>query len=215
MNLVINNEVDKKQIDADLMILIELAAEAYQVFSALGNLTEDLRVLSFNAEFASGRAGAKGNCVRVLTQATRELVNALSRRYKNITKVCVSAKESALAVKKVFAADFAGALAANGECEDLRQFLQVNEQMASEMAAISTIAQECDGISVAIAVEAATAGVFREEFQQVADTMHKYVEELQDMITRVGRNVRRVREQGERLMGFLADHVTSESRVVE
>lgn len=197
--------LSKEQFSRDSDLLIELSAEAYRVFSALGNLTEDLRVLSFNAEFASGRAGAKGNCVRVLTQATRELVNSLSRRYENIQTHRLTSRDMAISLKRELGEKDDPNYNVENATEELRSLLRANEQLASEMSSISAIAQECDGIAVAIAVEAATAGVFREEFQQVSDTMHRYVEELQSMVTQVGRNVRRIKDRGNRLLDRLDD----------
>ena len=205
MNTVSNFSVSKEQLGRDTDLLIELSAEAYRVFGALGNLTEDLRVLSFNAEFASGRAGAKGNCVRVLTQATRELVNALSRRYENIQSNREVTRDAATAIKNTLTRSSGSAYNTEKSTEELRSLVRANDQLSSEMSAISAIAQECDGIAVAIAVEAATAGVFREEFQQVADTMHRYVEELQNMVTKVGRNVRRFKDRGGRLLDRMTE----------
>lgn len=205
-------KVSKEQYTRDTDLLIELSAEAYRVFGALGNLTEDLRVLSFNAEFASGRAGAKGNCVRVLTQATRELVNALSRRYENIQNHRETTRDAAVSIKHAVGnVEEASGFDTEKSADELRSLVRANEHLASEMSAISAIAQECDGIAVAIAVEAATAGVFREEFQQVADTMHRYVEELQNMVTQVGRNVRRVKDRGGRLLDRMSDSNTTQA----
>ncbi|MHA1597735.1 MAG: hypothetical protein ACTSV1_03350, partial [Alphaproteobacteria bacterium] len=50
---------------------------AFHSFSGLGELSENMRILSLNAELAAGRAGDHGNAVRALTQYTRELVNRL------------------------------------------------------------------------------------------------------------------------------------------
>ena len=221
-----STNVVSEQVNRDATQLLELCVEAYSVFSALGNLTEDLRVLSFNAEFASGRAGAKGNCVRVLTQATRELVNNLSRRYENIEHLKGKANTFADGARQALGGAAPVPATADPQeggpppevlvaqanrqdaprlIEQLRELVRLNDQLSGEVGSIGAIAQECDGIAVAIAVEAATAGVFREEFQQVADTMHRYVEELQNMVTQVGRNVRRARDRGTRLIDRLGD----------
>ena len=50
----------------------------FHAFTGLDALSEDLRVLSLNAELAAGRAGNAGRAVRALTQYTRELVNRLN-----------------------------------------------------------------------------------------------------------------------------------------
>jgi methyl-accepting chemotaxis protein len=212
MNTISSFSVSKEQFSRDTDLLIELSAEAYRVFGALGNLTEDLRVLSFNAEFASGRAGAKGNCVRVLTQATRELVNALSRRYENIQSNREVTRDAATVIKNTVAISNDSAYDVEKSTEELRSLVRANDQLSSEMSAISAIAQECDGIAVAIAVEAATAGIFREEFQQVADTMHRYVEELQNMVTKVARNVRRFKDRGSRLLDRMSESQNKSSK---
>lgn len=205
--------------------------EAYQVFSALGVLTEDLRVLSFNAEFASGRAGAKGNCVRVLTQATRELVNNLSTLFSNIETLEARSYQHAAEAMDTFrrregvakamevrsrtrssnvdgggfsaetVTMLRGALQQEMKKggDQVRHMVTSTEQLAANSEKISAIAQECDAIAVAIAVEAATAGEFQMEFEQVSETMHRYVTELQQMVGKVNRSVRAARETGNRL----------------
>ena len=52
---------------------------ALRAFFRLRELSEDMRILSLNAELAAGRAGSAGVAVRALTQYTRQLVSQLNR----------------------------------------------------------------------------------------------------------------------------------------
>jgi len=51
----------------------------FEAFQGLGDVAEDMRILSLNAELAAGRAGQYGVSIRALTQYTRELVNRLEQ----------------------------------------------------------------------------------------------------------------------------------------
>ena len=67
-----------EHIQSDSNALFSKCLFAFQSFSKLGELSENMRILSLNAELAAGRAGEHGSAVRALTQYTRELVNRLS-----------------------------------------------------------------------------------------------------------------------------------------
>lgn len=215
----------KRETGSDIEQFYGYSLDAYQVFSSLGVLTENLRVLSFNAEFASGRAGAKGNCVRVLTQATRELVNQLSGLFEQIEGLesqnyaaatrgllirghaeRMESKQAEADNERLNAAieearkdEEGGKLSEDGLAALVNELVRCNEDLAMNSARISAIAQECDAIAVAIAVEAAVAGEFQQEFDQVASTMHRYVDELQKMVGSAGRAIRRAKDAGARM----------------
>lgn len=219
----------KRETGSDIEQFYGYSLDAYQVFSSLGVLTENLRVLSFNAEFASGRAGAKGNCVRVLTQATRELVNQLSglfdqietlegQNYEAVTRGLLirghaermeSKQADANNEKLNTAIESARKAEEDGELNNdkmvnlVNELVRCNEDLAMNSSRISAIAQECDAIAVAIAVEAAVAGEFQQEFDQVASTMHRYVDELQKMVGSAGRAIRRAKDAGGRMSAEL------------
>ncbi|MFN3077337.1 MAG: chemotaxis protein [Alphaproteobacteria bacterium] len=65
------------QIESAAIRLLAHCFEAFVTYQELGQLAEDLRILSLNAELAAGRAGDRGRAVRALTQYTRALVNRL------------------------------------------------------------------------------------------------------------------------------------------
>ncbi|WP_417793535.1 hypothetical protein [Terasakiella pusilla] len=58
-----------------------------EAFQGLGDVAEDMRILSLNAELAAGRAGSYGVSIRALTQYTRELVNRLEQINLEMGKV--------------------------------------------------------------------------------------------------------------------------------
>lgn len=58
-----------------------------EAFQGLGDVAEDMRILSLNAELAAGRAGSYGVSIRALTQYTRELVNRLEQINLEMAKV--------------------------------------------------------------------------------------------------------------------------------
>jgi len=59
----------------------------FEAFQGLGDVAEDMRILSLNAELAAGRAGTYGVSIRALTQYTRELVNRLEQINLEMQKV--------------------------------------------------------------------------------------------------------------------------------
>ncbi|NVK19035.1 MAG: chemotaxis protein [Methylocystaceae bacterium] len=59
----------------------------FEAFQGLGDVAEDMRILSLNAELAAGRAGTYGVSIRALTQYTRELVNRLEQINLEMRKV--------------------------------------------------------------------------------------------------------------------------------
>ncbi|NQV46127.1 MAG: hypothetical protein HQ501_14535, partial [Rhodospirillales bacterium] len=79
--------IDSTQIERETGVLFGRCLESFYVFADLPQLSEDMRVLSLNAELAAGRAGDKGTGVRALTQYTRALVNRLNNATENMAKL--------------------------------------------------------------------------------------------------------------------------------
>ncbi|MDV7338165.1 hypothetical protein RYZ26_01065 [Terasakiella sp. A23] len=67
--------------------LFDQCRNTFEAFQGLGDVAEDMRILSLNAELAAGRAGTYGVSIRALTQYTRELVNRLEQINLEMRKV--------------------------------------------------------------------------------------------------------------------------------
>lgn len=67
--------------------LFQQCRNTFEAFQGLGDVAEDMRILSLNAELAAGRAGTYGVSIRALTQYTRELVNRLEQINLEMKKV--------------------------------------------------------------------------------------------------------------------------------
>lgn len=67
--------------------LFQQCRNTFEAFQGLGDVAEDMRILSLNAELAAGRAGTYGVSIRALTQYTRELVNRLEQINLEMQKV--------------------------------------------------------------------------------------------------------------------------------
>ena len=86
-NVVKQKSIDSAQFERETGDLFGHCLQAFHVFANLQQLSEDMRVLSLNAELAAGRAGEKGAGVRALTQYTRELVNRLNNSSDDMAKL--------------------------------------------------------------------------------------------------------------------------------
>jgi len=67
--------------------LFQQCRNTFEAFQGLGDVAEDMRILSLNAELAAGRAGTYGVSIRALTQYTRELVNRLEQINLEMKKI--------------------------------------------------------------------------------------------------------------------------------
>ncbi len=73
------SEVSDQQTQHYQQELFGQCRNTFEAFQGLGDVAEDMRILSLNAELAAGRAGSYGVSIRALTQYTRELVNRLEQ----------------------------------------------------------------------------------------------------------------------------------------
>ncbi|NKD55200.1 MULTISPECIES: chemotaxis protein [unclassified Haematospirillum] len=185
---------------------------ALQAFVKLRELSEDMRILSLNAELAAGRAGTAGVAVRALTQYTRQLVSQLNRVQEDMNTLQARAEE--------LVASNNGTSGGEGGEENASSLpvheLSDREREDQEQSAISTIsdhakqisvhaqtirriAEQSNGIATNIAIEAAGAGRYEPEFRTVANTMKRYIADLRAMVDDSERAVKQVLESGERL----------------
>ncbi|MFA7431111.1 MAG: chemotaxis protein [Rhodospirillaceae bacterium] len=191
--------------------LLSQCMSAFHAFEELGELSEDMRILSLNAELAAGRAGRAGVAVRALTQYTRQLVGQLNRLrsdmdgLKSDTYGLSAAAMKALqelrlmhdagakaAAEQVIdqaaaddgrrAVDTAAQEAFQAAAERLHRMMAHADELGTHAKRIRQVAEQSAGISTNIAIEAAAAGPHEPEFRNVADTMKRYINGLRSMV---------------------------------
>lgn len=187
---------------------------ALQAFVKLRELSEDMRILSLNAELAAGRAGTAGVAVRALTQYTRQLVSQLNRVQEDMNTLQARAEE--LVASNNGKAEGGGEEGEENASSMPAYELSDREKEDQEQSVISTIsdhakqisvhaqtirriAEQSNGIATNIAIEAAGAGRYEPEFRTVANTMKRYIADLRAMVDDSERAVKQVLESGERL----------------
>lgn len=196
-----------ESIQTDSNTLFSKCLFAFHAFSKLGQLLEDMRILSLNAELAAGRAGENGTAVRALTQYTRELVNRLSMIEQGMLSLksntynhSASTLRTLLHLKLI---DRAGATlkqakgqfgASSGArilqsrktrmdslMDNVGGMIKSVEKLAKEASAVSKVMFQAGSIATNIAIEASNAGPYEAEFDQVANTMREFSQDLRGM----------------------------------
>lgn len=189
---------------------------AFNSFSGLGELAENMRILSLNAELAAGRAGEHGNAVRALTQYTRELVNRLYSIGRNMLSMRTSSyNHSASSLKTLLqlrmldrahrqiglldgeyaetAAQRTVEARENGLANLLNSvhgMIEGVDGLSAKAEDVNEVMSQAGSIATNIAIEASTAGAHEAEFEQVAFTMREYVHQLREMIDLAGGSIR-------------------------
>lgn len=179
----------------------------FEAFQGLGDVAEDMRILSLNAELAAGRAGTYGVSIRALTQYTRELVNRLEQINLEMQKITAfQTEEEGAAVKKPTLSvveaeegdDEAGDVdvhASHGLIESevdaiysaLEKFEHDNggvKYLNEQAKRIAEVVSQSNSIATNMAIEAATAGQYEDTFTNVANDMRGFVDTLKNMVTR-------------------------------
>ncbi|SCA55680.1 Methyl-accepting chemotaxis protein [Candidatus Terasakiella magnetica] len=181
----------------------------FEAFQGLGDVAEDMRILSLNAELAAGRAGQYGVSIRALTQYTRELVNRLEQINLEMQKIeafnaaeeevqeeaaAVEYAETVEAVEEYpqeYSEEYAAEEATYSEADDIAYALErfasdnggvkyLNEQAKR----IAEVVSQSNSIATNMAIEAATAGQYEDTFTNVANDMRGFVDTLKNMVTR-------------------------------
>ncbi|NVJ90370.1 MAG: chemotaxis protein [Methylocystaceae bacterium] len=105
------SETSNQQVAHFQQELFGQCRSTFEAFQGLGDVAEDMRILSLNAELAAGRAGTYGVSIRALTQYTRELVNRLEQINLEMRKVDAfkddESEEGATAAPTVEAVEYA------------------------------------------------------------------------------------------------------------
>lgn len=189
---------------------------AFHAFSKLGELSENMRILSLNAELAAGRAGEHGSAVRALTQYTRELVNRLAtiesdmlRLKSNTYNNSASALRILLQLKLIDRASIQlgrtkGQFAETTVTKisqsrkkmlaslmvDVDGMIDSVVNLSVEANTVSKVMSQAGSIATNIAIEASSAGAYEAEFEQVAKTMREFASELRVMCEGAGGSIR-------------------------
>ncbi|MBL6931194.1 MAG: chemotaxis protein [Rhodospirillales bacterium] len=205
-----------EHIQADSNTLFSKCLFAFHAFSKLGELSENMRILSLNAELAAGRAGEHGSAVRALTQYTRELVNRLSNIEQGMLNLksntynnSASAIRTLLQLKMISRADnelkkVKGQFAASTNTRisysretnlgnlmtNVDGMIESVENLSLEANAVSKVMSQAGSIATNIAIEASSAGAYEAEFEQVAETMREFASELRIMCEAAGGSIR-------------------------
>jgi len=205
-----------ENIQADSNTLFSKCLFAFHSFSKLGELSENMRILSLNAELAAGRAGEKGSAVRALTQYTRELVNRLysiesgmltlkSNTYSNSAsalrtllqlKMIDRASNELKKVQGEFSSSSSEKIFQSRETKladlmkNVRGMIESVESLSYEANSVTKVMSQAGSISTNIAIEASSAGAYESEFEQVAETMREYAMDLRNMCDSAGGSIR-------------------------
>lgn len=159
----------------------------FEAFQGLGDVAENMRILSLNAELAAGRAGSYGVSIRALTQYTRELVNRLEQINLEMAKI----EAFQTPEESEDAAEGEEANTANAEEDNTIALMQrfdenhggvkyLNEQAKR----IAEVVSQSNSIATNMAIEAATAGQYEDTFTNVANDMRGFVDTLKSMVTK-------------------------------
>ncbi len=221
-----HGRIDSRRIQHAAGELFTECLNVFNAFSNLNELSEDLRVLSLNAELAAGRAGDSGRAVRALTQYTRELVNRLNQARESIIKLnSETHRRNAAVLRDLHALRTLErthrACEREEDCRETEEALnKAHERRRQEMADYvvalttdlqnlsalnSTVAEviaQSDSIATNMAVEAALAGSHEAEFRTVAETMRGYVEDLRNMVDSAAVPMKKAEERSRTLINL-------------
>ncbi len=194
--------------------LFQQCRNTFEAFQGLGDVAEDMRILSLNAELAAGRAGTYGVSIRALTQYTRELVNRLEQINLEMKKIeAFEEDETDGTDNQAVEYSTEQSDASYEEYEEgseyaTEEYAYDEEQNAAEMDSvayalqkfnddnggvkylndqakrIAEVVSQSNSIATNMAIEAATAGQYEDTFTNVANDMRGFVDTLKNMVTR-------------------------------
>ena len=219
-----------RQVEVRIRGLFPDINRANRAMARLADLSEDMRILSLNAELAAGRAGQKGAAVRALTQYTRGLVrrlvdintnaSGLRTLYHTATEALRTLRHLRQLEEATVRVDVADqtelGLRALGDLERVRaaqlremaaQIAGINDgtgRLGKVVSVVDDVVSQAASIATNIAAEAVTAGSHEAEFRAVSETMTRYVEELRTMNDQAARGVRGALEGCKALVGVAA-----------
>lgn len=201
-------DMSEQQISQNQQELFNQCQNTFDSFKGLGDVAEDMRILSLNAELAAGRAGTYGVSIRALTQYTRELVNRLEQINSEMKKVESfnvaeilrdsvvrdgdSKKPSEVEAEEAEEESNVVSVETETQPEDdipatLSQFQQEHggvKYLNEQAKRIAEVVSQSNSIATNMAIEAATAGQYEGTFTNVANDMRGFVDTLKNMVTR-------------------------------
>jgi len=205
-----------KQVENRIRLIFPEINLANRAMYRLADLSEDMRILSLNAELAAGRAGSRGAAVRALTQYTRGLVRRLVEINENASGLRVLYATSSAALRTLRhlrkleeatisvdtlhiseSGERALAMLERKRAADLevisRHIAGINDgtvRLDKMVRVVDDVVSQAASIATNIAAEAVTAGSHEAEFKAVAETMTRYVEELRIMNDQAAKGLR-------------------------
>lgn len=205
-----------KQIERRIRAIFPEINRANRAMYRLADLSEDMRILSLNAELAAGRAGSRGAAVRALTQYTRGLVRRLVEINENASGLRLLYATSSAALRTLRQLRMLEEATIQVDTLHIsptggRSLALLERRRAADIAAISQhingindgtvrldkmvrvvddVVSQAASIATNIAAEAVTAGSHEAEFKAVAETMTRYVEELRIMNDQAAKGLR-------------------------
>jgi len=205
-----------KQIETRIRAIFPEINRANRAMFRLADLSEDMRILSLNAELAAGRAGNRGAAVRALTQYTRGLVRRLVEINENASGLRLLYGTSTAALRALRhlrqleeATIHIDTLEINDSgrralgilertrsaqlCDIASHISGINDgtvRLDKMVRVVDDVVSQAASIATNIAAEAVTAGSHEAEFRAVAETMTRYVEELRIMNDQAARGLR-------------------------
>ena len=215
-----------KQVETRIRALFPEINRANRAMFRLADLSEDMRILSLNAELAAGRAGQRGAAVKALTQYTRGLVrrlveinasaSGLRMLYGTTTAALRTLRNLRQLEEATVYVDITDitpaaqrALTLLDECRTGRlheiaaHISGINQgtaRLGVMVRVVDDVVSQAASIATNIATEAVTAGVHEGEFKAVAETMNRYVEELRIMNDQAAKGLRGAMEGCETLL---------------
>lgn len=193
-----NSDVANQQVAQYQNDLFDQCRKTFDAFQGLGDVAEDMRILSLNAELAAGRAGSYGVSIRALTQYTRELVNRLEQINLEMQKIEAFQESEETADAETAAVEESDVEAENEVVVHdeepagldvslaLSQFDAENggvKYLNEQAKRIAEVVSQSNSIATNMAIEAATAGQYEDTFTNVANDMRGFVDTLKSMVT--------------------------------
>ncbi|MEI8393416.1 MAG: chemotaxis protein [Rhodospirillaceae bacterium] len=215
-----------KQVEIRVRLILPDVNRANRAMYRLADLSEDLRILSLNAELAAGRAGPRGAAVRALTQYTRGLVRRLVDISENASGLrqlygtSTSALQTLRLLRQLEEAaihldivDIGGSGRRALSVIDRSRAIKLQDittqiagisdgtaKLAVMVRVVDEVVSQAASIATNIAAEAVMAGSHEDEFRAVSETMSRYVEELRTMNDQAARGLRGALESCKNLL---------------
>ncbi|CAK0757597.1 hypothetical protein CCP2SC5_230008 [Azospirillaceae bacterium] len=203
-------------IESRFHVLFPDINRANKATARLAALSEDMRILSLNAELLAGRSGRSGAAVRALTQYTRGLVRRLMdindsvtglrtlygmstatlrclrylRQIESTSALLGSALQDGRGRSAAIALERARQGYMTEMMSDIHGLTDGMHRLRTMIQVVDDIVAQAGSIATNIAAEAVSAQTHENDFTAVANAMRRYVEELRSMNDETARGLR-------------------------